>query len=251
VALERKTLLAALALSMLAFLATAQVASGTHPRPKGATPLRVSLAVAYQQCPTGTGNKQHGPPLAVLSCNPQHQASSFLTVGTSDAWPGTSPKMNGFVRFEVKPTSPEDVKITSTLSDVRCIGNSVPGFCDTANTDVPTLPDYTGELNGTLGVRITDHASGAIGAGGGTEAATANDITLAVPAQCVATADTTWGAACTVNTTANTFFPGAVQDAKRTIIEAQTISIDDGGGDGFAGTTFDNTPFLTQGIFVP
>jgi hypothetical protein len=77
-----------------------------------------------------------------MSCNPPVQASSFLTVGTGDAWAGTTPKSIGSVRFDVKPTSPEDVKIVASLTDVRCVGNSVSGFCGTVNTDNVTVPDY-------------------------------------------------------------------------------------------------------------
>ena len=54
-----------------------------------------------------------------------------------------------------------------------------------------------------------------------------------------------------VSTTANSVFPGAVQDAKRANLEAQTINVQDGGTDGTAMTTFDNTLFETQGVFIP
>ena len=43
-----------------------------YPRPKGATPLRVSLVPAYQECTSP--DKTHGAPLAFPSCSPQ-QAS--------------------------------------------------------------------------------------------------------------------------------------------------------------------------------
>jgi hypothetical protein len=45
--------------------------------------------------------------------------------------------------------------------------------------------------------------------------------------------------------------PGAVQDNKRANVEIQTINISDGGTDGIALTTGDNTLFLTQGIWIP
>jgi hypothetical protein len=45
--------------------------------------------------------------------------------------------------------------------------------------------------------------------------------------------------------------PGSVQDAKRAIVEVQTIQIFDGGTDGLAATTGDNTLFGAQGIWIP
>jgi len=225
-------------------------ASATHPRPKGATPLRVSLAVAYKAC--ASPNRQHGAPLATLSCNPPVQASSFLTVGTGDAWPGTQPKSIGSVRLDVKTSSPEDVKIVQNDSDVRCIGNSAAGFCSTANTDNAGVPDYSGELNGTANIRITDHFNGPIGACGAcADPATGQDLAFPVTASCVTTpGDGTVGSTCSVNTTANGTVLGSVQDNKRANVEIQQINIEDGGADGTAATT-GNTLFETQGIWIP
>jgi hypothetical protein len=241
----------ALALGVLGTMVVAQMASATHPRPKGATPLRVSLVPAYTQCPTGTGNRQHGPPLAVLSCTPPTQTSHFLTVGTPDAWPGTAAKSNGFVLLKVKATSPEDVLITANITDVRCRANGVSAGCGSANTDNANLPDYAGEINGVAQIRITDHFNGAIGAGGGTEPATANDLPFSVQAPCANTADQTVGGTCATVTSANAAVPGSVQDAKRANVEVQTINIQDGGTDGIGQTTNDNTLFESQGIFIP
>jgi len=225
-------------------------ASATHPRPKGATPLRVSLAVAYKAC--ASPNRQHGAPLATLSCNPPVQASSFLTVGTGDAWPGTQPKSIGSVRLDVKTSSPEDVKIVQNDSDVRCIGNSAAGFCSTANTDNAGVPDYSGELNGTANIRITDHFNGPIGACGAcADPATGQDLAFPVTGTCATTpGDGTVGSTCTANTTANGTVLGSVQDNKRANVEVQQININDGGADGTAATT-GNTLFETQGIWIP
>ena len=249
--LSRRTALSlTLVTAFAASLALTQIVGATHPRPKGATPLRASLAIAYAPC--SSPNRQHGAPLATLSCNPPAQASSFLTVGTGDAWPGTQPKSIGSVRFDVKASSPEDVKIVASISDVRCRGNSVSGFCGTANTDNATVPDYSGELLGSLFVRLTDHFSGPIGSCGAcADPATAQDVQISVATPCVTTADTTVGSLCSINTTANGVIFGAVQDNKRANLEAQTIYVDDGGSDGTAATTFDNTHFATQGIWIP
>src|SRR5919197_2966811 len=100
----------AFAFAAIASMLVVGVASGTHARPKGATPILASLVPTYKQCTTGT-NRQHGPPLAALSCNPPVQTTNVATMGTGDAWPGTVPNFAGTVRLDVKASSPEDVKI--------------------------------------------------------------------------------------------------------------------------------------------
>ena len=52
-------------------------------RPKGASPVRVSLVPAYNGC--SSPNRTHGLPLNQGSCNPPVQSSSELTSGTPDA----------------------------------------------------------------------------------------------------------------------------------------------------------------------
>jgi hypothetical protein len=250
--IKRKMVLPlALALGALGLMVVTQMASATHPRPKGATPLRVSLAVAFKACVNA--NRQHGAPLATLSCNPPVQASSFLTVGTGDAWVGTTPQSQGSVRLDVKTTSPEDVKIVSSITDVRCIGNSAPGFCSTANTDNATVPDYSGELNGTANIRITDHYNGPIGACGAcADPATVQDLAFPVTLTCATTGGVgTIGSTCSANTTANGTVLGSVQDNKRANVEVQQVNINDGGSDGTAATPTGNTLFETQGIWIP
>src|SRR5207249_5161797 len=74
--MKRKLVLPlALALGALGMMVVAQIAGATHARPKGATPVLVSLVPTYKQCTTAT-NRQHGPPLAALSCNPPVQTSA-------------------------------------------------------------------------------------------------------------------------------------------------------------------------------
>src|SRR5207253_8450882 len=58
-------------------------AAAGYARPKGATPLHVSLVPAFAAC-APPGNRTHGAPLAYPSCAPPVQTSSFLTVGTPD-----------------------------------------------------------------------------------------------------------------------------------------------------------------------
>jgi hypothetical protein len=246
---RRMALPLALALGALGLMVVAQMAGATHARPKGATPILLSTVVAYKQCTTAT-NRQHGPPLAALSCNPPVQTSAVATVGTGDAWPGTSPKNAGTIRLDVKATSPEDVKIVANSTDIRCKVGTTAG-CGSANTDNASVPDYAGELQGNGTIRITDHFNGAVGGTGGTDPATVQDLPFPVTSPCANTADTTIGGTCAVSTSANGVVPGAVQDAKRAIVETQTINIFDGGADGIGLTDTDNTLFGTQGIWIP
>ena len=239
----------ALAVGALGLMVVAQIAGATHARPKGATPVLVSLVPTYKQCTTGT-NRQHGPPLAALSCNPPVQTSAVATMGTGDAWAGTSPKFVGSIRLDVKASSPEDVLIKVNSSDVRCKAGTSAG-CGSANTDNASVPDYAGELQANATIRITDHFNGPVGGTGGTDPATVSDLPFPVPVPCANSGDTTVGGTCATNTTANGVVPGAVQDAKRANVEVQTINIFDGGTDGVAATTGDNTLYLTQGIWIP
>jgi hypothetical protein len=240
----------AFAFAAVASMLIVGVASGTHARPKGATPVLVSLVPTYKQCTTAT-NRQHGPPLAALSCNPPVQTSSYLTVGTGDAWPGTSPQNSGVARIDVKATSPEDVKLTGTSTDIRCRAGTTAG-CGSANTDNASVPDYAGEMEGNATIRITDHFNGPVGGTGGTDPATVQDLPFPVTIPCANTASTTIGGTCSLNSSANAVVPGSVQDSKRALVEIQTLLFSDGGADGLAATAApDNTLFATQGIWIP
>ena len=125
----------------LGLLVVTQIAGATHVRPKGATPLRVSLVPAYEPCTSP--NRTHGPPLAFPSCSPPMQSSNFLTVGTPDA-NGAAANSIGSLRLDVKATSPEDLLVRLTVTDVRCRPGTDAGVCSGANA--ADGPDYSGEL---------------------------------------------------------------------------------------------------------
>lgn len=117
---KRMVLPLALALGAVGIMVVASVASATHPRPKGATPLRVSIVPAFAQCTAP--NRTHGPPLAFPSCNPPVQSSTAITVGSPDA-NGAAANSEGNVKLEVLvgvpgPPDDSDVIITSSLTDV-------------------------------------------------------------------------------------------------------------------------------------
>jgi hypothetical protein len=235
-----------LALGALGLMVMAQMASATHPRPKGATPLRVSTVPSFKACTTP--NRTHGAPLAFPSCNPPVQTSNYLTVGSPDA-NGAPANSVGSIRLDVQagvPGPPEDsdVLIKSNITDVRCTPAGGATVCTSANA--ADGPDYSGEVQGNAIIRITDHYNGP----GLNEAATVQDIPFPVNATCVNTTSTTVGGTCNANTSANATVPGSVKDTQRAVVEINQLQVNDGGADGQVATT-DNTLFEVQGIFIP
>jgi hypothetical protein len=240
--IKRKMVLPlALAIGALGLMAVSQVASGSHVRPKGASPLRASLVPSFKAC--ATPNRTHGAPLAFPSCNPPVQSSNFLTVGTPDA-NGAGANSVGSILLKVKATSPEDVLISSSITDVRCQAGTAASVCSSANA--ADGPDYSGEVQGNATIRISDHYNGP----SLNEAATVVDIPFPVNGTCVNTTSTTIGGTCTTNTTANAVVPGSVKDTQRAVVEVGQLQINDGGADGLVSTA-DNTLFEVQGIFIP
>jgi hypothetical protein len=223
-------------------------ASATHVRPKGATPFYASVVPAFVAC--GTPNRTHAPPLAFPSCNPPVQTSPNLTIGSPDA-NGAAANSTSFIKLKVVGipggVDDTDVQITSTGTDIRC--KAGVATCGAANA--ADGPDYTGEVQGTAQIQITDHNNAPTAAGPFTDTATEIKIPFPVTGTCVATAaDTTIGGTCSVNTTADTVVPGSVPEGKRGVVEIGQLQINDGGIDGTVATA-DNSVFGVQGIFIP
>jgi hypothetical protein len=220
-------------------------AYGTHPRPKGATPMRLSLVPAYSSCTAP--NHTHGAPLAFPSCSPPAQTSTQATVGTPDAFGGTANSI-GSVLLSAAPTTPgppneADIPITLRLSDVRCVPTGVR--CGGGNLSGPA--DYSGEIRFAFATRLTDHFN----SNGTGDAGTVMDpIEIAFAQACMETASTSTGSTCNVNTSVNSFLPGAVQES-RAVWEFDAVRVYDGGADGDGDTTGDNTIFARPGVFVP
>ena len=211
-----------------------------YPRPKGATPMRVPLVPAYNQCTSG--NRSHGPPLAFPSCNPPGQVSTSVTVGTPDA-NGAPVNSIGSVHLGVvvgAPGPPDDsnLDITTTLTDVRCKGATTA--CGNAN--MAGGSDYAGDLTAVLDVRLTDKDVSI--------PQITQDFPFPVTVPCVTTASTSEGASCSLATSANAVVPGAITDGKRAIWALNEVQVFDGGPDGLASTT-PNAMFARPGIFVP
>jgi hypothetical protein len=205
------------------------------PRPKGATPIRVPLVVAYNACKSP--NRFHGAPLAVGSCYPPTQISKFLTVGTLDA-NGKAANATGWIRYQAVPGNPSttadeaDVKLSASSTDVR------------RKSD---LSDYTGELNAWVNLRLTDRNNGDAPS---RNAATVMDMPYKFAVPCTATSDTGRGATCAIGTTADSLVPGTVVENRRQFWQLGKVQLLDGGADGLARTA-DNVLFETQGVFVP
>ena len=207
---------------------------GSYPRPRGATPLRVPLVPAYDEC--SAANSSHGLPLAFDSCDPPVQASHELTIGSPDA-NGVGANSSGFVVMKVvagntaTPEDEADVNIAVSLTDVRKASD---------------LTDYQGELGTRATIRLTDRLNGT----SGTEPGTVTDFDLEFAVPCTATASASVGATCSVTTSADAVTPGMVVERARSVWQLGQIALDDGGTDGLAATN-DNKPFAVQGVYVP
>jgi hypothetical protein len=205
-------------------------------RPKGATPLNIRLVPAFEECISG--NMSHGAPLSAPSCSPPQLSSDHLTVGTPDA-NGKAPNFMGVVTLKTQGESPinpnngdqADVAIDTSLTDVRNQGS---------------LTDYTGELRFVLTLRMTDRENGE----GLVYPGTASDVTLSFPVPCSATTGTE-GATCSTSTTADAIVPGIAKENERSVWELGQLQVFDGGSDGDADTTGDNTLFAVPGLFAP
>lgn len=209
-----------------------------YPRPKAAGPFKVALVPAFRQCKYP--NRTHGPPLDHPSCNPPKQMSKELTVGTPDA-NGKAPSFVGMFKARIvpgnlaTPADEADVSINISVSDVRRKAD---------------MSDYTGELRLRAAFRRqTDRESG-MTTSGGSDPATGVDTTWTFVVGCTATASTSVGSTCRLNTSVDALNPGAVKEGKRAVVQLGAIQLYDGGPDGLAHTQ-DNLVFATQGLFIP
>jgi hypothetical protein len=153
---------------------------------------------------------------------------------------------SGFVTYAARigaagPPDDSDVPISATLVDVRC--QSGVSACEAG-----ALSDYTGNLQLTTAVRITDKFNG-LAPTGGPESATVTDMPLPALVPCAVTATTT-GATCSLNSSVNALIPGAIKDAKRQILQLGRIEVLDGGPDGDVSTS-PNDLFAIEGLWVP
>jgi hypothetical protein len=142
-------------------------------------------------------------------------------------------------------TDEADVKIDTSATDVRCRAPLDASLCP--NPDI-VQRDYSGELQASFGLRITDKDN--TPNPGGPGPGTVQDFPFAFTVACQATADNAIGSTCALSTSADALMPGAVKEGERSIWALDKVNVYDGGADGDADTA-PNARFLTQGIFVP
>jgi WD40-like Beta Propeller Repeat len=208
----------------------------TYARPKGATPFKTYLVPAYKPCTAP--NRTHGSPLAFPSCAPPQQASDFLTIGTADSNGKPTTSVDS-VRYDVIPGNPAtpadeaDVALQIAMRDIR---------------NKSDLSDYTGEVQVTSNLRITDKDN--TPNPGGPGPGTTEDAPLSATVQCASTTDTTTGSDCNLTTSVDALYPGAVKEGRRAVWQLGQVQVSDGGSDGLA-STVGNTLFMDEGVFVP
>jgi TolB protein len=210
-----------------------------YARPRAATPVNVRLVPAHTAC--ASPNMNHGPPLTGGSCNPPTSASDYLTVGTPDSNLAAA-NFTGSVVLKASSPSPDpsdgdqaNVSIQTDLTDVRNRSN---------------LLDYAGEIKVVLPLRMTDR-NGGNDYSPYIQPTTATDTPLSLTVACTPTDDASIGSTCSATTTADALLPGLVLERKRSVWGLGQVQVFDGGSDGDADTTGDNTLFAEQGLFVP
>jgi hypothetical protein len=225
-----------------------------YPRPRAASPVRVSLVVAFPECTTPT--KVHGPPLEHPSCgdnfNPPSGNSQHATVGTPD-WNGAPAKFTGVVRIGARvgnpatPVDEADLRLQVSTTDIRCRPVAAPATCGASNI---VGADYVGELQARVALRITDKDNTPTPSGPG--AGTTVDMPYSFTVPCTGTADDNVGSACDVDTTADALLPATVKEGARAVWQLGQVEVLDGGPDGDADTNpVENDVFLRQGLLVP
>ena len=181
-----------------------------HPRPGGATPLRVALVPEFNPCLSP--NSQHTGPLAEPSCTNPTLASSELTTSNQG-------RMTGSARIDAMAGTPPpgqddaDVLFKASLTDVLQAGWW-------------RWRDYSGNVIFRAKMRITDNDSGPFQE----TIATVSDFNFSIPMACVATA-TTNGSNCNLNTSADTLVPNFVRERSRAVMATPSLEILDLGPD--------------------
>jgi hypothetical protein len=212
--------------------------------PAQAFRLTVSLVpnfrqtISSSQCQArGGAPSTHGAPLALGSCNPPGYVPGTAAHLSSAASPGSS------VRYLVSwgdGTSANgnqaDVYVNGNLYDLRTPGGAPydpdPGFPGDDITIVTKL-------------RLTDTSSGL----SQTDPATVMDFEVSIPGRCDPSFSRP-GSDCWVGSSLNAVTPGAVTEAKKSVLQVFRARVNDSGPNGTRGDGDDRT-FATQGIAIP
>ena len=256
--MRRVTLVLGLgALIGLTFTATALA---THARPQSATPITVRLVPVFTAC--GSSNGVHGPPLALPSCAPPVENSSYLTMVAPDRPAPYNQPADGRGRLTLKvtclvagtttetgesppcpaPGDQADIKITFELAGIRCIGAAGQGNCAGGAGSL-----YGGELMASWTTQLTDHYAATFPNPPGPDCSdtstcpsTAVDYPTDIGTQCSA-------GACNFVTSEDAWISGLIREEQRAVMALGNLRVIDGGlnGDLFGG------PPPTTGICPP
>jgi hypothetical protein len=234
---------------LASLLLLTSIAGATHTRPKGASPLRISYVVAYDDCNAGAPPTVHDTAFGSPSCPPV-ESSTLLREGTPDA-NGLPAGLVGSTTLSTTPPA-GDIKVVTSITDVHCGTGGGPGC--------PMGP-FPGGYGGTVGVhsllKITDHCNHPPPPGGGCPAppgtsGTTRDLPFLIGVPCGPVPAPPGGSTCSITTTYNTVLPGAIVAGQRMNIRMFNNHVLDGGADA-DGRTADaaSRVFLTEGMFVP
>jgi hypothetical protein len=189
-----------------------------YPRPRGASPLYLSLVPAYRNC--AAPNTSHGGPLAFGSCAPPSPSPSSVTVGQRSIASAILSTKSG---NPATAADEADVRLRVSAGDVRAVGS---------------LGDYDSAVEAHPTFRITDRDN--LPHPGGPGPGTL-EVGLRFSVPCTATADTSVGSTCALATTVDTLVPNAVKEGRRAVWELASFDLNDG----------DEGVFLRPGVFVP
>jgi Tol biopolymer transport system component len=226
-----------------------------YPRPRGATPMTLSLVPAYVPCTAP--NRTHGAPLAFGSCATPGQSSPYLTVGTPDA-NGAPVRMSGSLRIaaiagnESTEANEANAVFTFSLTDVRCYAGDTRSVCAGSNTQGGR--DYTGGLRVRISLRLTDRYNLPAPAGKGPGTMTDAPIELDLPACSPTPSDPSAGSTCSFTTTTAARRLLGVTEGRRAVMELGQVEVLDGGASGNVNPgqpSSGMSTFLRQGLFIP
>jgi hypothetical protein len=227
----------------------------------------------------------HGAPLALPSCNPLIESSTYLSMnaperlapflGSADGTglvtlkvtclvPGTTTQVTG---VNANPPCSDagdqiDVKVTVSLTGVRCKGVGGQGNCAGGAASL-----YNGKVLVDMPARLTDHHNQIVPNPAGADCsdtvsctATTDFANWPIGLQCAS-------GTCNVTTSMDLAVPGSIIETKRAVIQLGAVEVQDAGLNGQLAAAPSpaagvcppacqadgdaNTVYMTQGAFVP
>jgi tricorn protease-like protein len=213
----------------------------SYPHPKSTGSILVGLVPVLRQtvsdsaCTARGGTPaDHEAPFATDSCGP-----ALTTADLSAYLGGASQALAVLAPIPGDPTTvgdEADYNVTASISDVRASG--IEGG------------DYSADLSLLVRLRLTDKRSCDQGCFSYNQPATTVDFDFAVPIDCASTADGALGAYCSVGTSADAVFSGAIKESRQSVIDVFRVRIYDAGLDLIRGNA-DDKLFAQQGAYIP